>query len=102
VSFTADATPCHSSATALTIADVVGAVHIPIPVARITVGQKNSRCVEFGSSPYMQAKPTAISSVPWNSARRSPGLGTYHNDNAERIPSGTMNGPKEMTAASGE
>ncbi|CNJ09283.1 Uncharacterised protein [Mycobacterium tuberculosis] len=42
VSFTAEATPCFSSGTAPMIAEVVGAVHIPMPVASINVGQANS------------------------------------------------------------
>lgn len=53
------------------IAELVGAVHNPMPVASINVGQGNSKYVEFKSSPCMQGKPTAISSVPRNSTSRN-------------------------------
>ena len=50
----------------------------------------------------MHAKPTAISSVPMNSTSRRPSFGTYQNDSAEKMPSGTMNGPKAIAVVSGE
>jgi hypothetical protein len=72
VSFTAEATPCFSSGTALTIAEVVGAVHIPMPVASTNVGQANWEYVECRSSPYLHAKPMAMNSVPTNSTSPPP------------------------------
>ncbi len=50
----------------------------------------------------MQANPTAISRVPMNSTSRRPSFGTYQNDNAEKIPNGTMNGPNAIAVVSGE
>ena len=78
------------------IAEVVGAVQIPMPVARISVGQVKSEYVECRSKLHTQPKPTAISSVPMNSTSRRPSFGTYQNDSAEKMPSGTMNGAKAI------
>ncbi|CNJ09314.1 Uncharacterised protein [Mycobacterium tuberculosis] len=50
----------------------------------------------------MHANPTAMSAVPTNSTTRRPSFGTYQNDNAEKMPSGTMNGPNAIAVVSGE
>src|SRR4051794_30354794 len=87
-SLTADATPCFSSGAAVMIADVVGAVHNPKPALITNSGQHTSRYDESASSVRMHRKPAATSTMLAKTTVRSPSLGRYQDDSAERLSSG--------------
>ena len=92
VSLTAEATPCLSSGTELMIAEVVGAVHNPMPELRMSSGHARSQYGEPISSTRMLRKPADTSSSPTSTTSRRPSRGTYQNDRAESTSIGPVRG----------
>src|SRR6202012_5282824 len=91
-SLPAAATPCLSSGAVVMITDVVGAVHNPMPVLSINIGQAARQYGEPASTPSKHSRPNAISMSPLNTTARRPSRGRYQNDSTDSTSIGPRMG----------
>src|ERR1700761_2533686 len=84
------------------IADVVGAVHNPKPELMTSSGQNSPRYDDSTPSVRMHRKPIETSAMLTKITVRSPSLGRYRGDNAEKVSKGSASGLNATAVRSGE
>ena len=83
------------------IAEVVGAVSIPIPKLITIIGHATSQYVESTSTSRRKKKPAEISVRPVKTTTRSPTRGRYQNAVADSTSTGPMIGASAIAVLIG-